>query len=366
MLIFDQEGFSIDCPHIYKSGKMLCMKKPNVAVVVLNYKGWEDSIKCVGSLFKQTYEKFHIVLIENGSHDESTKELSKLKDKRLTFIENPKNLGFTGGVNQGIEWALERDYDAIALLNNDAQVDPNWLKNLVDSMLKTKASVVTSLMLTEDGTRIDDAGDFYTTWGIPMLRNEGDLAEKAPESGYVFGGTGGATLYSAELFKDIGLFDDVYFAYNEDVDIDWRAQLRGHKVYYEKSAVAYHKHSATSKKIPGFTTRQVFQNLPVVFIKNVPFPMVILMGIKFVFIYTAFLFYKIFKGAGKDAFVGFGRSIKLWPHAFRERRRIQKSKTASNAYIKSILYKGLPLRSIKRLKRFLKNPFKRSEPGDVY
>jgi GT2 family glycosyltransferase len=340
------------------------MKNPNVVVVVLNYKGWQDSLVCVESLLGQTYKRFHIVLVENGSHDGSAEELRKLKDSRLTYIEEPVNHGFTGGVNIGIQWAFDHDYDCVALLNNDARAEKDWLENLVTAMLKTKASVITGLLLSADGKHIDDAGDDYSTWGIPSLRVEGKPTNQAPESGYVFGATGGATLYSTALLKEIGMFDNVFFAYNEDVDIDWRTQLAGHKIYYEKSAVAYHKHSATSKKMPGFTTTQVFKNLPVVFIKNVPFPMVIPMGIKFVFIYWAFVFYKLLRGEWKATLKGVFKSVTLWPHAFRERRKIQKAKKVTNAYIRSILHKGLPLRSVKRLKYFFKHPFKRQTELD--
>lgn len=333
------------------------MNTLKVAVVVLNYKGWRDSVKCVESLLEQTYRNFKIVLIENGSGDESAARLSKLKDPKLVYIEEPVNHGFTGGVNIGIRWAMEQGFEAVALFNNDAQADKDWLKNLVAAMNKSGASAVTSLLLSTDGKRIDDAGDFYSTWGIPMLRAENQPAKTAPESGLVFGATGGATLYKLALFEDIGLFDEVFFAYDEDVDVSWRAQLAGHTIYYEKSAVAYHKHSATSKKMPGFTSMQVCKNLPVVLIKNVPFPMVIPIGIKFVLIYWAFVFQKILRGDGKPALKGVFKSLGLWPHALRERRKIQKSKTVDNRYIKSILYHGLPLRSIKRIKSFLKNPF---------
>lgn len=340
------------------------MKNPKVAVVVLNYKGWHDSIKCIQSLLKQTYANFHIILIENGSYDESAQKLSELKDERLTYIEESVNHGFTGGVNIGIRWAMNNNYDCVALLNNDAHTEPDWLEKLVGTMTRTDASIVTGLLLSDDGRFIDDAGDEYSTWGIPSLRAEGKPASEAPESGPIFGATGGATLYKISLFEEIGLFDEVFFAYNEDVDIDWRTQLAGHKVYYEKSAVAYHKHSATSKKMPGFTTTQVFKNLPVVFIKNVPLPMAIPMGIKFVFIYWAFVFFKLLRGEGKAVFKGVIRSVKLWPHAFRERRNIQKNKIASNAYIKSMFYKGLPLRSVRRIQYFFRHPFKRQTELD--
>lgn len=340
------------------------MKSPRVAVIVLNFNGWRDSIKCVESLLKQTYSHFQIILIENGSHDDSDRQLSQLKDPRVTYIKEPINHGFTGGVNIGIEWALSHNYSLVALLNNDAQARPDWLEQLVDAMQRTKASIVTGLLLSANGKLIDDTGDFYSTWGIPMLRAEGKPANQAPESGWVFGATGGATLYTTALFKEIGMFDNTFFAYNEDVDIDWRTQLAGHKVYYEKSAVAYHKHSATSKKIPGFTTTQVFQNLPIVLIKNVPFPMIIPIGFRFVIIYVAFLFHKFIQHSGRAAFKGVWRSFKLWPYALRERRRIQKGKVVSNAYIRSLLHKGLPLRSVRRIKHFFRHPFQRTTEFD--
>ncbi|NCU30008.1 glycosyltransferase family 2 protein [Candidatus Saccharibacteria bacterium] len=340
------------------------MKTPKVAIVVLNFKGWQDTLVCIESLRKQSYSAYHIVLIENGSHDGSAKKLAKLKGSDLTYIEESVNHGFTGGVNIGIQWAIDHDYDAVALFNNDAKATPDWLENLVKAQQKTGTSIVTGLLLSEDNSRIDDAGDLYSTWGLPMLRAENLSPSKAPESGFIFGATGGATLYTIDLFKEIGLFDNTFFAYNEDVDISWRAQLTGHTVYYEKSAVGFHKHSATSKKIPGFTAMQVCKNLPIVLIKNVPFPMIIPMGIKFFFIYWAFVFHKIIHGAAGPALKGVWKSLTLWPHALRERRRIQKTKTVSNQYIRSILHKGMPLRSIRRMQHFIRHPFSRGTEFD--
>lgn len=340
------------------------MKSPKVAVIVLNYKGWRDTIACVRSLRHQTYANYHVVVIENGSGDDSAEELEKLSNEDVTVLLQTVNHGFTGGVNIGIKWAQDHSYDTVALLNNDAIAEPDWLERLVHAIEKTDASVVTGLLLTEDGAKIDDAGDLYSTWGIPHLRAEHLPANQAPASGFIFGATGGATLYKTALFDAIGLFDNVFFAYNEDVDIDWRTQLHGHKVYYEKSAVAYHKHSATSKKMPGFTTTQVFKNLPVVLIKNVPFPMIFTIGLRFILIYWAFVGYKILRGEGVAALKGVAKSVTLWPHAFRQRRHIQKNKKVTNAYLRSLLHKGLPLRSVKRLKYFFKHPFRHNTELD--
>jgi GT2 family glycosyltransferase len=328
------------------------MKNIKVAVVILNYNGWRDTVKCLKSFEKTTYQNYQIYLIDNGSKDQSVKELAKFKDKKIVFDKQPVNTGFAGGVNIGIKYALEHDFDAVALLNNDAQVEPDWLANLVKAMHKTKASIVTGLLLSADGKTIDDAGDQYTTWGVPLLRDEHKPASEAPESDFVFGSTGGATLYKTELFKDIGLFDEVFFAYNEDVDIDWRAQLAGHTIWYEKSAVAYHKHSATSSKMPGFTVYQIFKNLPLVLWKNVPRGMFWATAWR-LFVAEFLLFgHKILSGDGWPALKGIVKSWTLFPYAMRSRRQIQATKTVSNQYLKSLIYDGLPIKSLQRLRRF--------------
>lgn len=327
--------------------------RSKTAIVILNYKGWRDTVKCLDSLKNQTVQDFEIYLIDNGSGDESVAELSKIKMLNLHFHQEEKNTGFTGGVNIGIKWAMKNGFENIILLNNDAWAEEAWLENLLAAQKShSEAGAITSLMLDKTGEKIDDAGDVYSTWGIPMLRGEHEPKENAPESGFVFGGTGGATLYRAAAFERIGLFDEDFFAYNEDVDIDWRLQLAGFKVWYEKSAIVWHKHSATSSKIPGFTINQVFKNLPQVFWKNVPAPMIFWMWPKFALVYTAFIFYQIPKGGVKFALRGFWQSLKLTPAALRKRRKIQAEKVVSNAYISSILYHGLPLRQVNRIKKF--------------
>ena len=115
--------------------------------------------------------------------------------------------------------------------------------------------------------------------------------------------------------------------------------------------------------MPGFTTTQVFRNLPAVLIKNVPFPMISPISIKFFFIYWAFVVYKLLRGEGLAALKGVVKSIALWPHAFKERKKKKKTKVATNAYIRSILYKGLPLRSVKRLRYFLRSSARCVQPA---
>ena len=123
---------------------------------------------------------------------------------------------------------------------------------------------------------------------MPFPRNRGERTISSPESDFVCGATGGASLYKTSLFKEIGLFDESFFAYYEDVDISFRAQLAGHKVYFTNKAIAYHKQGATSSKIPGFTVYQTFKNIPLLYTKNVPSGLLLPIGVRLLLLYVSY------------------------------------------------------------------------------
>ncbi len=316
-----------------------------VAIVVLNWNGIDDTLPCLDSLLSQTYKDFHLVVVDNGSIDNSKELLDKYQSQHSDMVDviyNPTNFGFAGGVNTGIEWALNEDFDYVALFNNDAVADKNWLSSLVKVIDGKHISMATGLLLHEDGKTIDSTGDWYSKWGLAFPRNRGDKTSKAPSAGEVFSGSGGATLYKIALFKDIGLFDEDYFAYYEDVDISFRAQLAGWKVVYTPDAKAYHKQGATSNKIPGFTIYQIFKNSPLLFIKNVPRKLLFSVGVRFYLAYLLILANAIVKGNGKPALKGAWMGLILGFKKIGERRQIQKNKRVSADYIKSILWNDLP------------------------
>ncbi len=316
-----------------------------VAIIVLNWNGIDDTLLCLDSLLAQTYKNFHIVVIDNGSTDNSRFLLSdyqKQHTKDVTVIYNKINLGFSGGVNTGIEWVLNEDFDYVALFNNDATADKDWLKNLMKATNNKKIGIVTGLLLHEGGKTIDSTGDWYTNWGLPFPRNRNDKTNKAPKNGFVFSGSGGASIYKTSMLRDIGLFDEDFFAYYEDVDISFRAQLAGYKVAYTPDAIAYHKRGATSDKLSGFAVYQTFKNLPLLFMKNVPSGLLLPIGIKFYFAYWMMLFNAISKGHGKFAIKGAWMSFILGFKKLGERQLIQKNKRVTTKYIKSIIWKDLP------------------------
>lgn len=317
----------------------------SILIVVLNWNGIDDTEKCIDSLLKQTYLNYKILIVDNNSADDSLERLKVLTDKhpeKLLVLKNAKNYGFAGGVNTGIRYAIKENFDAVALFNNDAIADPAWLENL-EKNLSEETPVVTGLLLHEDGKTIDSTGDFYSSWGIGFPRSRDTEAKNAPESGYVFSASGGASLYKLDTLKSIGLFDETFFAYYEDTDISFRAQLAGHKVFYTKEAIAYHKQGASSNKIPGFTVYQTFKNLPLLFWKNVPTKLLIKVGARFALLYTLIFANAVKKGSGWPALRGVFASIwYFWTNALWKRLKIQRTKKVSADYIWSILYHDLP------------------------
>jgi GT2 family glycosyltransferase len=317
----------------------------SVLIVVLNWNGAEDTVQSVRSLQAQSFKDMQILIIDNGSKLNDHEKLLPLEaEANVTVLRNEKNLGFAGGVNLGIKHAIKNNFEYVALFNNDAVADKNWLQNLISGFTVHKdISAVTGLLLHEDGKTIDSTGDYYSIWGMPFPRSRGLQTATAPQSEYVFSATGGATLYRTSLFKEIGLFDESFFAYYEDVDISFRAQLAGHKIYYTKEAIAYHKQGATSKKIPGFTVYQTFKNIPLLYVKNVPAGLFLPIGIKLFVLYWLIFGNAIKNGSGLYALKGWLASIwyfltkSLW-----DRFKIQSKKTVTTSYIKSLLWYDLP------------------------
>ena len=319
----------------------------SLAIILLNWNGTRDTIECLDTLIKdRANHDVSIIVVDNGSTPKQLylleSHISSLSHGKITLLKNRRNLGFAGGVNTGIRWCIENDIEYVALLNNDAVADKSWVQNLLRKM-DDNTSIVTGLLLNKAGKKIDSTGEQYSTWGMPFARNRGDVADEAPDSDYVFGATGGATLYKTSLFKEIGLFDERFFAYYEDVDISFRAQLAGHKVYYTKEAVAYHKQGATSKKIPGFTVYQTLKNIPLLYTKNVPIGLLLPIGARLFLLYWLIFGNAVKNGSGRYALKGWLANIwHFWTSSLWARFTIQRNKTVSTDYIASMIWPDLP------------------------
>lgn len=309
-------------------------------VVIPNWNGEEYLRECIDSLLNQSV-KSTIVVVDNGSSDAS-REILEAYGKKIVRIYREKNYGFTGGVNPGIKYAMENDFDAVALLNNDAVADKDWLNHLV-SEIRGEIGIVTCSLQTYDKKHMDSTGESMTTWGLPYPRGRDSAAgDSMSEKEFIFGASGGASLYSIPMFREVGIFDDDFFAYYEDVDVSFRAQLAGWKALYVPKAVAYHRIGKTSERIKGFTVYHTFKNLPLVTFKNVPKGLRHVIYPRFMLAYTFFFFSALTRGDGWIALKGFGKFLSLIPKKSRERKEIQSKKKVDNAYINSILTHDLP------------------------
>ncbi|MCA9332290.1 glycosyltransferase family 2 protein, partial [Candidatus Saccharibacteria bacterium] len=321
----------------------LSVMKTKIAVVIPNWNGKDVIKSCLDSLLSQKAEA-KIVVVENASIDGSL-EFVKNNYPDVVVLEQGKNLGFAGGVNMGIKYAMKNDYEFVALFNNDAVADKNWLGYLIKELEEnSETGIATCKFLTTDGEKIDSTGDLYTSWGLPFPRGRDEKEDGQYDAkNEVFAATGGASLYRLSMLEQIGLFDEDFFAYFEDVDISFRAQLAGWKVRYVPKAIAYHKIGATSGKISGFTTFQTLKNLPWVYWKNVPLSIAIPMFPKIFIVYWAIFVRAILRG---EIFIAIKATIIchvfIPKKLFYQRFKIMRLKRVGNNYIKSIIYKGPP------------------------
>lgn len=323
------------------------MANHRLAIIVLNWNGADDAIACIESLAGQKSDVPDVILVDNNSHDDSVSVLEKYtasSKAAIHFIKNGVNSGFTGGNNVGFRYALKQGYEYIGTLNPDATADENWTGSLVSELkIYTDAGIATGILARSDQKYIDTTGEQYSAWGVPSPRGrDGLLADAPKEAEYIFGSTGGGFIARADMLREIGLFDEKFFMYFEDVDFCFRAQLAGYKVRYAPKAIAYHKLSASTNKVPGLAVYNTFKNLPMLYVKNMPLALWPNTYPRFVLSYTLILGNAVVRGSGAPAVKGWLKSWLLIPHMFTERRRIQKTKKVSASYIDSIILHDIP------------------------
>ena len=313
-----------------------------VSVVIPNLDGAERIGESLDSLLEQT-QKAGIIVVDNASTDGSL-ELIEQKYPDVILLKNDKNLGFAGGVNVGIRYAMGEQAEYIALFNNDAIADKKWLGHLINFLDDNpKAGIATSKMIDSENGTLDSTGECYTIWGLPYPRGRGELDKKQyDDQSQVFGASGGASLYRVKMLEQIGLFDEDFFAYYEDVDLSFRAQLAGWKVAYVPNAVVHHQIGATSGKIRGFTTYQTLKNLPLLLWKNVPWALMPKVWPRLVVAYTGFVIAALGRGQFTPVLKGLLMGTVLWPKKLIERHKIQKMRVVSAKYISSIITHDLP------------------------
>ncbi len=288
---------------------------PKVIIVILNWNRQDDTLRCLESLYQSSYESYDVILVDNFSQDESLVRIrewaaGKIKteqkfsqynpynkpieiseffkyeveenleiddfrfEKRLFIIKNDKNYGFAEGNNIGIKFALKaKNLKYIMLLNNDIEIASACLMELIKvaELQEEVGSCQPKMLSYADPCIIDAVGVRIGKDGgaNQMGYMEKDLGqyEKVRE---VFGTCAGASLYRKQMFIKIGLFDEDFFAYYEDVDFLLRSRLMGWKAMYIPRAIVYHKGSATLGQDSPTKVYFLERNKYYYLIKNLP------------------------------------------------------------------------------------------------
>lgn len=247
---------------------------PKVSVIIPNYNGEKYLRGCIESLRKQDDLDFETIIIDNASQDSDYKWLNEYKD--IIFKRLDKNYGFSPAVNVGIKMA-QGEY--VLLLNNDTVVEKDFVRQMVKAIEKDKRifGVSSKMIAYQDHSIMDDAGDEYTVLGWAYKTGDGKPVEEFIKSRKVFSACAGAALYRKRVFDEMGLFDETFFAYMEDVDVSYRARIYGYYNVYCPEAKVYHIGSATSgSKYNEFKVRLAARNNVYVPYKNMPLLQLIL------------------------------------------------------------------------------------------
>lgn len=220
-------------------------RTPRVAVLILNWNGRAHLETCLPALADQTYCSFELVVIDNGSTDDSVSWLDQQQIQPCRVLRLKYNHGFAGGNAAGFR-ALAPDTDFVALLNNDTAPEPTWLESLVKAALvDVKRGAIASLMVDWSGRTVDSAGDGIRVTGRGYQRYHGRPRDEAPQSGLVFSACAGAALYRWAMLSEVGFLDERFFMNGEDTDLCFRARLAGWEVWYCAEAVVRHRVSAS-------------------------------------------------------------------------------------------------------------------------
>ena len=270
-------------------------------IIIPNYNGLKFMDECIRSLNAQTYPNFRTLVVDNGSTDGS---VEWLKEHQIDTIFLPENTGFSGAVNVGIKAA---DTPYVLLLNNDVRVDEYFVAEMVRAIGQSERifSVSSRMIQMYHPDRLDDAGDMYSLLGWAYQRGVGRDLTHYRRSSRVFSACAGAAIYRREVFEEIGYFDEMHFAYLEDIDVGYRARIFGYENWYVPAALVYHVGSGTSgSRYNQFKTRYSSRNNIYLIYKNMPLLQIIL---NLPFLVAGFLIKFLFfalKGMGKEYLAG--------------------------------------------------------------
>jgi hypothetical protein len=217
-------------------------RAPLVAVVVVNWGRWRDTLRCLGALDALDYRPVATVVVDNGSPDDSVAQLRRARPS-LHLIPNARNEGFAAGSNLGIRWGRDRGAEYVWLLNNDAEPEPRALSALVAAAEADPGLGAVGSVLHEGGRsdRVQNWGGGHVRFRLGLLRPCRGRPSRAPLD-YL---SGASLLLRSRAVAEVGLLDERYFMYWEDVDLALRLRRAGWRLGVAADAIVWHGGAAS-------------------------------------------------------------------------------------------------------------------------
>ncbi|MDD4938222.1 MAG: glycosyltransferase family 2 protein, partial [Candidatus Shapirobacteria bacterium] len=253
------------------------MNQINFSIIIPNHNGAKFLPKCLDSLQKAINNcpnsKFEIVIVDNNSQDNSLQIVQNFNFKDLKIIRKSKNLGFASAINLGIK---KSKYDFVIPCNNDLHLKTNWFKLISQTIKENKDPKI----ITFFGTVLDKEGTHYESQGLKFfiqgkaqnISNGKTFSSKDIKNHnsnkLIWGASAALVVYQKDILQKVGLFDNDFFAYEEDVDLSLRLHKLGFKTLYIPQAICYHLGGGTSNTMGNFRQKMDFKNWIYIIIKN--------------------------------------------------------------------------------------------------
>ena len=321
------------------------------SVIIPNYNKAILLKNCLNSIINCESKDYEIIIVDNGSTEAS---LPLNNQTNVKYIGLESNFGFSKAVNIGIK---QSKGDYIAVLNNDTEISPQWIENVIDAFEYNKEimHITSKIKSLRNKDLLDDVGDVILSSGkvYKIGNSEKDIGQYDQQR-FIFGASGCASVYRREFFDKVGYFDEDFFAYLEDIDLSFRANLLGYKCLYVPDAVVYHVGSATTgSQYNDFTVFQLAQNTISMIVKNFTIKILVRSIFPILTYIISLQTFFVMKGFGGAYFKGLISGIRLINKMLPKRRGIMKNRVLTDDEITTMFRENKELYKLSKKRRKL-------------
>lgn len=313
-----------------------------VAVIIVDTNEGGFLPKTLDLLATQTRPPDRTIVVDNASTDGSP-EMIEERYPHVEVVRLGRNAGFAGANNEGARRA--DDCDWVVLLNADAFPEPEWLESLLRAAGERPefAFFASRMMKARVPSELDGAGDAYHVNGLSFRIGHGCKAAEAPyafESRETFSACGGAVMYRADLYREMGGFDESFFGYLEDTDLAFRLRLAGHRCLYVPDAAVHHVGSGTTGVESEYTLYHSHRNLVWTWVKNMPGPLALLYLPQHLLVNLLTVLWFSSRGRGRTMLRAKRDALQGLPRVLAQRRELQAGRRVSARALRRAMTTG--------------------------